>query len=208
MSFSIFFSEQARQPSGLFGRIVMPVVFDRGNAFLNGFVNSLMTVQPNDRVLEIGCGTGKLINIMAKKVDKGIISGIDFSSTMVTIAKRRNKKSIAGGIVNIIQANFDDISYSKKSYTKACSVNTLYFWENPEYTVKKVFDLLESGGRFIVAFEDIKQLEQRKLSDKVFQLYADSDVKRLLSNAGFSNGVFIETRKKRNLLFHCAVAMK
>ena len=45
-------------------------------------------------VLEIGCGTGKLINIMAKKIDKGIISGIDFSSTMVTIAKRRNKQVI------------------------------------------------------------------------------------------------------------------
>jgi 2-polyprenyl-3-methyl-5-hydroxy-6-metoxy-1,4-benzoquinol methylase len=101
MSFSTFFSEQARQPSGLFGRIVMPVVFDRGNAFLNGFVNSLMTVQPNDRVLEIGCGTGKLINIMAKKIDKGIISGIDFSSTMVKIAKRRNKKSIASGMEKI-----------------------------------------------------------------------------------------------------------
>jgi len=47
-------------------------------------VNALIAVQPNDRVLEIGCGTGKLIKIMAKKIDKGIISGIDFSSTMVT----------------------------------------------------------------------------------------------------------------------------
>ena len=153
MSFSTFFSEQARQPSGLFGRIVMPVVFDRGNAFLNGFVNALMAVQPNDRVLEIGCGTGKLINIMAKKIDKGIISGIDFSSTMVTIAKRRNIKNIARGTVSIIQANFDDISYTKGSFSKVCSVNTLYFWKNPENTVKKVFYLLDSGGEFFVAFE-------------------------------------------------------
>ena len=92
MSFSTYFSEQARKPSGPFGRIVMPVVFDRGNAFLNGLVNSLIAVQPNDRVLEIGCGTGKLVDIMAKNMDKGIISGIDFSSTMVKIAQKRNKK--------------------------------------------------------------------------------------------------------------------
>jgi ubiquinone/menaquinone biosynthesis C-methylase UbiE len=208
MSFSTYFSKQARKPSGLFGRIVMPVVFDRGNAFLNGFVNALIAVQPNDRVLEIGCGTGKLINIMAKKIDKGIISGIDFSSTMVTIAKRRNIKNIASGTVSIIQANFDDISYTKGSFSKVCSVNTLYFWKNPENTVKKVFDLLDSGGQFFVAFEDIKQLEKRKLSGDVFQLYTDSDVKSLLTTAGFSNGVFIESRKKGNLLFHCAVATK
>jgi ubiquinone/menaquinone biosynthesis C-methylase UbiE len=135
MSFSTYFSKQARKPSGLFGRIVMPVVFDRGNAFLNGFVNALIAVQPNDRVLEIGCGTGKLINIMAKKIDKGIISGIDFSSTMVKIAKRRNIKNIASGTVSIIKANFDDISYTKGSFSKVCSVNTLYFWKNPENTV-------------------------------------------------------------------------
>jgi len=36
MSFSTYFSEQARKPSGLFGRVVMPIVFDRGNAFLIG----------------------------------------------------------------------------------------------------------------------------------------------------------------------------
>lgn len=83
MSFSTYFSEQASKPLGLFARIVMPIVFDRGNAFLNGFVNALMAVQPSDRVLEFGCGTGKLIHILAKKIDKGIIEGIDFSSTMV-----------------------------------------------------------------------------------------------------------------------------
>ena len=67
---------------------------------------------------------------------------------------------------------------------------------------------MESEGQFFVAFEDIKQLEKRKLSDDVFQLYTDSDVKNLLTAAGFSKGVFIESRKKRNLLFHCAVATK
>jgi ubiquinone/menaquinone biosynthesis C-methylase UbiE len=208
MSFSNYFAEQAKKPSGLFGRIVMPVVFDRGNAFLNGFVNALIAVKPNDRLLEIGCGTGKLIKIMAKKIDEGTITGIDFSPTMVKIAKRRNKTSIASGTVDIIRANFDDISYTKGIFSKVCSVNTLYFWKNPEKTVKKVFDLLNSGGQFFVAFEDIKQLEKRKLSDDVFQLYPSTDVKSLLKTAGFSNGVYIESSKKRNLLFHCAIATK
>lgn len=208
MSFSTYFSEQARKPSGLFGRIVMPIVFDRGNAFLNGFVVALMAIQPDDRVLEIGCGTGKLIKIMAKKIDKGVIEGIDFSPTMVKIAQRRNKKSIAKGIVKIVEDNFDDVSYAKENFTKACSVNTLYFWSNPEGTVKKVFEVLEPGAQFVVAFEDISQLEQRKLSGDVFQLYTVSAVKKLLTNVGFLKGVRIETRKKRKLSFHCAVAIK
>ena len=89
--FSTFFSKQARKPEGLFGRIVMRVVFDRGNAFLNDFVDDLMSVQGDDRILEIGSGTGKLIHRMAKKIDTGRIEGIDFSGAMVSVARQRNR---------------------------------------------------------------------------------------------------------------------
>ena len=58
MNFSTFFSKQARRPEGLFGRIVMRIVFDQGNVFLNNFVSDLMSVQTDDRIIEIGSGTG------------------------------------------------------------------------------------------------------------------------------------------------------
>ena len=92
MNFSTFFSKQARRPEGLFGRIVMRMVFDQGNAFLNNFVNDLMSVQTDDRILYIGPGTGKLINKMALKIDNGLIEGVDFSSEMVSIARKRKRK--------------------------------------------------------------------------------------------------------------------
>lgn len=94
MKFSTFFSKQARRPEGLFGSIVMRMVFDQGNAFLNNFVNDLMSVQTDDRILEIGSGTGKLINKMALKIDNGVIEGIDFSSEMVSIARKRNRETL------------------------------------------------------------------------------------------------------------------
>lgn len=207
MSISAFFSEQARRPSGWFGRIVMPIVFNRGNAFLNGFVNEIMAVQPDDRVLEIGCGTGKLIELMANNIETGFIEGIDFSSLMVRIAQRKNKRHITRGTVKILEANFDDNSTVNTVFTKVCSVNTIYFWKNPEHTVQKVINLLEPGGRFVVAFEDFDQLERRKLDMDVFQPYRKDDVRRLLTGCGFSRAG-IESREKRKLLFHCAVATK
>lgn len=122
--------------------------------------------------------------------------------------KEETKRSITKGIVKIFEDNFEDISYEKATFTKACSVNTLYIWNNPVGVVKKVFEILEPGAQFVVAFEDINQLEKRKLSDDVFQLYTVYAVKKLLTSAGFLNGVRIETRKKRKLSFHCAVSIK
>ena len=92
-------------------------------------------------------------------------------------------------------------------FTKVCCVNTVYFWSNPEHTVQKVIHLLEPGGRFVVGFEDFGQLRQRKLNMDVFRLYRKDDVRHLLTGCGFSE-VCIESREKRKLLFHCAIATK
>jgi ubiquinone/menaquinone biosynthesis C-methylase UbiE len=208
MNFSNFFSQQARRPDGLFGRIVMSIVFDRGNAFLNDFVNELISVQNDDRIIEIGFGTGKLIYRMAQQIDKGLIEGVDFSKVMVSIARKRNKKNITSGKVKILKGNFDEVSYDKESFTKACSINTLYFWPEPVHTVKKIAKILKPGGKLILAFEDIEQLKQRKLNREVFHFYSKGEVQDLFINAGFSKNVKILSRKKGKSIFHCVVAIK
>jgi ubiquinone/menaquinone biosynthesis C-methylase UbiE len=208
MNFSSFFSEQARRPDGLFGRMVMSIVFDRGNAFLNDFVNELMSVQIDDRIIEIGHGTGKLIYRMAQHIDKGSIEGVDYSKVMVSIARKRNKKNITDGKVKILEGNFDEMPFEKESFSKACSINTLYFWPEPEHTTGKIAEILKSGGKLILAFEDIEQLKQRKLDQEVFHLYSTDEVKDLLINAGFSKNVSIASRKNGKSIFHCVVAIK
>jgi ubiquinone/menaquinone biosynthesis C-methylase UbiE len=208
MDFSRYFSEQARMPAGLFGRLAMSIVFDRGNAFLNGFVNELISVQTDDRILEIGFGTGKLIYRMARQIEKGIVEGVDLSKVMVSIARKRNKKNIRIGKVKILEGNFDEMPFGKERFTKACSVNTLYFWPEPVHTAKRIAQILRPDGKLILAFEDIEQLKQRKLNQEVFHLYSTGEVQDLLINAGFSKNVSIVSRKKGKSIFHCVVATK
>ena len=208
MNFSSFFSEQARKPDGLFGRVVMSIVFDRGNAFLNNFVNELISIKIDDRIIEIGFGTGKLIDKMAQQIDTGLIEGVDFSKVMVSIARKRNKKNITKGKVKILEGNFDEIPFEKESFTKACSINTLYFWTKPAHTAKKIAEILKPDGKLILAFEDFEQLKRRKLNQEVFHLHSKDEVQKLLINAGFSKNLNIVTRKKGKLIFHCVVAIK
>ena len=203
-----FFSQQARKPTGWFGRFVMPLVFDRGNAFLNGFTEQVLALQPADRVLEIGCGTGKLISRIVSKVQTGCIEGIDFSPAMVALARKRNRKTIARGTVSIVEGDFDGHPYPENHFDAIYSVNTIYFWKNPEQTLDKAMSILVPGGRLVVAFEDRAQLAQRKLSPEVFRLYSADDARRLLESGGMAQQVEIVTREKSKKRFHCAVAKK
>ena len=145
---------------------------------------------------------------MAQQIDIGLIEGVDFSKVMVSIARKRNKKNITNGKVKILEGNFDEMPFEKEIFTKACSINTLYFWPEPAQTAKKIAEILKPDGKLILAFEDIEQLKQRKLNQEVFHLYSKDEVQKLLINAGFSKDLSIVTRKKGKSIFHCVVAIK
>jgi ubiquinone/menaquinone biosynthesis C-methylase UbiE len=208
MNFKTFFSEQARKPSGFFGRWVMSKIFDRGNAAINDFMKEQLLLQENDHVLEIGFGTGKLIFEMAKRVNKGLIEGIDLSETMVAIAEKRNKNYLAQGRVIIRQGDFEETAYNDNRFDKICSANTIYFWPQPDNCIKKILRILKPGGKLILAFEDIKQLESRPLSTNVFHLYHQDEIIKLLSRNGFSGSIDMISKEIKSQIYHCAVAVK
>lgn len=94
MKFLTYFSKQARKPSGIFGRVFMSKIFDKGNLELNNLSQESLAIQKSDSILEIGCGTGLLINNIGDRLKNGIVEGVDFSKTMIAIAKKKNKKTI------------------------------------------------------------------------------------------------------------------
>ncbi len=208
MNFSSFFSNQARKPTGLFGRFIMSTIFEIGNTDLNSFVHELLSVQSDDQILELGFGTGKLINKMAQEINDGCIVGVDFSDTMVSIAQKKNRKHVDKGKVKLLGGNFDDLTFENEYFTKVYSVNTLYFWSNPAHTARKIANILKPKGKLVLAFEDIEQLQQRNLSNDVFHLYSNDTVHDLLRSTGFSGDISIKTKKRGDSIFHCAVAVK
>ena len=208
MSFKTFFSEQAKKPSGLFGRLVMSRVFDLGNIVLNDLMKEQLLIEANDYILEIGSGTGKLIAEMAKLVDDGFIEGIDLSDTMVALAQKKNKAHISSGKVNIRQGDFESAAFGDCCFDKICSANTIYFWSAPDKFIMKFFKILKPGGKLVLAFEDKQQLEKRSLSKDVFHLYHQDEIANLLQRNGFSNGINILSRKVKANRYHCVVAVK
>lgn len=208
MNFSSFFSNQSKKPTGLFGRFIMSTIFELGNRDLNSFLYELLSVQSDDQILEIGFGTGKLINRMVQEINGGCIVGVDFSDTMVSIAKKKNRKYVEKGKAKLLGGNFDEMTFGNEQFTKVCSVNTLYFWPNPDHTVRKIIKILKPKGKLVLAFEDIEQLQQRNLSSDVFHLYSKDAVYDLLKSAGFTGDIRIETKIRADSIFHCAVALK
>ena len=47
----------------------MPIIFGRGNAFLNRSAYDVTGIKADDRILETGCGPGRLIKEMAENLE-------------------------------------------------------------------------------------------------------------------------------------------
>lgn len=208
MTFKDYLSAQFRKPDGLFGRFIISRLFDKGNAHSNAFMKEVLSPKENERILEIGFGTGQLINEIARYREKGVIEGIDFSEAMVAVARKRNRKHIAAGKVILRRGDFEEIEYDAGVFDGVCSCNTIYFWGHPENYIKKINRILRPGGKVVLAFRDRSWMEKRPLDRKVFRFYDSDDVKALFLNSESWSRVEVVSRSVKDSVYHCAVGLK
>ena len=204
---SRIFSSQARKPSGIICRFLMTKIFNDGNAELNSFVKDILSLQKENKVLEIGFGPGKLINEMAAITTDGVVTGIDFSQVMLKKASKLNKQYISKGKVILRKGECSSLPFDNESFDKLCSINTLYFWKEPGQNFSEMFRVIKSGGKIVIGFRDDKQMNNLNLSADVFSYYSQEDVVNMLAEAGFANA-HIKEKEGRPFVSYCAVANK
>jgi ubiquinone/menaquinone biosynthesis C-methylase UbiE len=117
----------------------------------SGWVVSLLSVRPADRVLEIGFGPGVAIAELVR-AGAGHVYGIDHSRVMVREASRRNATAIRAGRVTLVRASVDQIPPALDGpFDAIIAVNALGFWPAPAERLAELRRRLAPGGRIAVA---------------------------------------------------------
>jgi ubiquinone/menaquinone biosynthesis C-methylase UbiE len=83
------------------------MAYRSSNRQRNVWVVSLLDVQRDDRVLEIGFGPGIAIRELARLAADGRVCGIDHSEVMLRQASRRNADAIRRGAVDLRLGSVD-----------------------------------------------------------------------------------------------------
>ena len=157
-----------------------------------------LEVAPNDTVLDIGCGGGATIKRITETTDARMIYGIDHSETSVEFSTFNNEYSIECGKVRISQASVEALPFDNNSFDRIITVESFYFWPDPEKSLKEVYRVMKKGGRFLIA-ADIHgdaELDEKDIEGiRKFDLFNPTlaEFKALLENAGFTN-VVIHTK--------------
>ena len=121
-----FIARQASHPTGLLGRVLAWVMAVE-TASVNEKALELLEISPPDHVLEVGFGHGRTIARAAALASAGFVAGVDVSEQMVRMARRRSRRLIEGGRVELQLADSARIPYPDGIFDRVYAIHTLYF---------------------------------------------------------------------------------
>jgi arsenite methyltransferase len=185
MNFPRIIAAQLGRPTGIFAKFA-GIIWNRRNAALNDIVFDLLTLRPIDSVLDIGFGGGYLINRLLPVITDGQIAGVDISSAVVALAEKRYQKAIEAGKLEIKCAAVEQLPYHAKYFTKVCSVNSIFYWQNAEQGIREIKRVLKPGGIFVLCFTSKPSIEKKDFA-KYIQLFEADEIEHLLDKHGFKD---------------------
>lgn len=104
------------------------------------YLISLLSLNPGDRVLDVGCGTGVLEDFLPRDIR---LTAMDFSSEMIRVAKAKHPDT------NYVVGNFLEVE-GEALYDNIIMYNVFPHLIEQERAIKKAHQLLAPHGKLLI----------------------------------------------------------
>jgi cyclopropane fatty-acyl-phospholipid synthase-like methyltransferase len=112
-----------------------------------------LDVQPDDRVLEIGCGHGVAATFVCDRLDGGRLTAIDRSPKMIEAATRRNAAHVDAGRAEFFVTTLEDADLGDRRFDKIFAVRVGLFYREPDRARGLAERWLAPGGTIVAVFD-------------------------------------------------------
>lgn len=146
-----------------------------------------LDINPDDIILDVGCGGGININRMSKKAKK--VYGVDYSIESVKLSREVNRQEISDGKVEVVKGDVQNLPFDDESFDIVTAFETVYFWPNIEKCFGEVKRVLKPGGIFLIGLESNGSDNMiMKLSEKFIDMivYNDEELTEFLKNNDYT----------------------
>jgi SAM-dependent methyltransferase len=178
------FARQLGNPSGWFGRAVMTSFLNRGNRTMIEAAVMALGAKASERIVDVGFGGGSALRLIAPMVAPARVTGIEISGAMIDGAKQR-----FGETMEIHQANAVAMPFGDGWFDGILSVNTVYFWSDPDAVLREFRRVLKPGGRLVLGIRKKEVIRWSPVTWFGFRLFSSAEIERMLNAAGFESTI-------------------
>jgi len=143
-------------PYSSYGRFHEVMAEESYQTVVVGLIDYILPLVPNlivdlkngIRVLDIGCGKGKAVNLMAKHFPKSVFHGYDLSIEAVNDAKKEaenmNNSNVFFNVEDILNLKFND------KFDLITAFDAIHDQPKPDLVLKNIYNSLSDKGIFLM----------------------------------------------------------
>ena len=175
---------QLRKPEGDDGAKVGELM-NEGNRTINQDTMAHLNITAGNHVLEVGMGNGHFVGEVITAADNVRYVGCDYSSIMVTEAEKRNAAYVKEGKARFTVGNAESLPFEDDTFDLLFSINTIYFWDNPEAVAKEFGRVLRPGARMVLGFRPEAIMSLYPVTQYNFRFWNRETASELFEENGF-----------------------
>jgi ubiquinone/menaquinone biosynthesis C-methylase UbiE len=180
--------EQLRTEFNEWARAGKGESMERGHRPVGEQAIARLRVEPDSRVLDIGCGSGWATRLLADYAFNSRVTGIDISDEMIRVAR---EASSSYPNVDFEVASAEQLPFADDEFTRAFSMESLYYYRNIPKALSEIHRVMKVGGLFAAVvdlyWENEATHQWIDTLNVPVELLSIADYRSLFLDAGFSN---------------------
>jgi ubiquinone/menaquinone biosynthesis C-methylase UbiE len=158
-----------------------------------------LALQPGERFLDVGCGTGWAVQQAAGLLANGVACGLDISPRMIEEAHRQSSRPGT----EFYLGNADRLPFGKDSFDALLCSCSFHHYKQPLAALAEFRRVLRPGGRLVLidAARDtslaiwLQDRWRRSLEKSHVRYYTTGEIRHLLAQAAFQREEMFTVRR-------------
>jgi len=190
----------AMSPSGTLGR-AFGVLMEWMNAGAYRAALQILSAGADERVLEIGFGTGRFAELLLDSNSGVGVAGVDPTGTMVRVARSRFGVRTAGSRADLWRGDASALPWPAASFDAVVAIHSFQFWSDPEASLREISRVLTMSGRILFILRDHVRRPAESLPNPLSRSATEvAETTSLLEHGGFVVQQFPDVGRSHVLL--------
>jgi ubiquinone/menaquinone biosynthesis C-methylase UbiE len=177
-------ASQLKHPTGEKGIEMANMMHEVNNNMIRHAIQNL-NISNGNIILELGHGNPGYLDFIFEKADRLKYYGLEISELMSQEARQKNRNFVSQKQAFFSVYDGNTIPFEAESFDKIFTVNTIYFWQDPENLLSEIYRVLKPNGNFCLTFAEESFMKKLPFTQFEFELYTSEKVENLVRKTQF-----------------------